>query len=161
MAVTAVSHPQKIYRNNTAKPGEVLILTKALGTGVLTTALKNDQLDDETLQIITESMKRLNLSASEIMIKYNAGACTDVTGYGLTGHLYEMVADGHVSAKIYASKLPLLPRALWAAEKNIPGGLKENKAYLKPYFQSPENLPDNQLNIFFRSANIRWIAVYR
>ncbi len=141
LAVTAIAHPEKIIRNNTARIGDQIILTKPLGTGILTTALKNEKLPLELLDRVTSSMKRLNKNAAEIMIRYDVSACTDVTGFGLLGHLLEMVRDTGLSAGITARTIPLLPEVLnFIRDKQVPGGLKENLAYLKPYIHSSENL---------------------
>jgi selenide,water dikinase len=132
LAVTALAHPKKIVKNNTAKVGDKLILTKPIGTGILTTALKNEKLPDRLLKLVTDNMKYLNRDAGQIMLKYQASACTDVTGFGLLGHLYEMTESGNFSAKIYSHMVPLLPDVLnLIAMRHIPGGLKENLNYLQ------------------------------
>ena len=143
LAVTALAHPKKIIKNNTAKIGDKLILTKPIGTGILTTALKNEKLSNRLLKLVTENMKYLNRDAGQIMLKYQASACTDVTGFGLLGHLFEMTESGNFSVKIYSSMIPLLPDVLnLIAKKHIPGGLKENYNYLQPrvsYSGSPDD----------------------
>ena len=143
LAVTALAHPKKIIKNNTAKIGDKLILTKPIGTGILTTALKNEKLSNRLLKLVTENMKYLNRDAGQIMLKYQASACTDVTGFGLLGHLFEMTESGNFSVKIYSSMVPLLPDVLnLIAKKHIPGGLKENFNYLQPrvsYSGSPDD----------------------
>ena len=143
LAVTALAHPKKIIKNNTAKIGDKLILTKPIGTGILTTALKNEKLSNRLLKLVTENMKYLNRDAGQIMLKYQASACTDVTGFGLLGHLFEMTESGNFSVKIYSSMVPLLPDVLnLIAKKHIPGGLKENYNYLQPrvsYSGSPDD----------------------
>jgi len=152
LAVTALAHPDKIIRNNTAKPGDVLILTKPLGTGILTTALKNEKLPDDLLQLVTDVMKRLNKTAAEVMLRHRVTACTDVTGFGLLGHLHEMMLGSDTSAVIYSSAVPLLPRVLeFAKMEQIPGGLKENLRYLSQFIEVPKNFDPNLLNVLYDS----------
>ena len=106
LAVTGIVHPEKFVKNYGARPGEVLILTKNLGIGILTTGLKFDKISDEILPQLVESMTRLNASASAVMLKYGASACTDVTGYGLLGHASEMAAGNGVHLKIDSCAVP-------------------------------------------------------
>ena len=106
LAVTGTVHPEKFVKNYGARPGEVLILTKNLGIGILTTGLKFDKISDAVLPQLVESMTRLNASASQVMLKYGASACTDVTGYGLLGHASEMAAGNDVRLKIESSAVP-------------------------------------------------------
>ncbi len=132
MAVTGIAHPDEIVKNNTARPGDLLILTKPIGTGILTTALKNEKLPAELLPVITEKMKQLNDRAAEVMKRFGATACTDVTGFGLLGHLFEMTDKTDVSAVLDPSKVPLLPGAEEFRQKgSIPGGLKNNAKYIR------------------------------
>jgi selenide,water dikinase len=106
LSVTGIVHPEKFVKNYGARPGEVLILTKNLGIGILTTGLKFDKISDAILPQLVESMTRLNASASAVMLKYGASACTDVTGYGLLGHASEMAAGNDVRLKIDSSAVP-------------------------------------------------------
>jgi len=148
LAVTGFIAPDEILRNSTARVGDALVLTKRIGTGILTTALKNEKLPEELLRIITDSMKQLNKEASEAMKRHNAHACTDITGYGLMGHLYEVVKGSGVSARIEASKILLFPSVLdFARAGNIPGGLKENRAFLKPHLKIASGIDDAMANV--------------
>ncbi len=150
LAVTAIAHPDKIIRNNTARPGDALILTKPLGTGILTTALKNEMLPDDLLKIVTDTMKRLNKTASEVMRQHGVTACTDVTGFGLLGHLYEMMVGSGTTAQLDTASIPLLPEVLTFAEKKqIPAGLKENRQFLTDFVQVPDNMNPHLLNELF------------
>ena len=110
LAVTGLVHPEKFVKNYGARPGDVLILTKNLGIGILTTGLKFDKVpasrSDSVLSQVVESMTRLNASASEVMLTYQASACTDVTGYGLLGHGMEMAEGSNVGLKIESSAVP-------------------------------------------------------
>jgi selenide,water dikinase len=148
LAVTGFINPGEIIRNSTAKPGDLLVLTKPIGTGILTTALKNEKLPDDLLRTITTVMKQLNKTASETMKRYKAHACTDITGYGLMGHLFEMVEGSSVSAIIEAEKVPLFPRVLeFARAGNIPGGLKENLAYMQPMIKITPGIEEATINV--------------
>lgn len=111
LAVTGVVHPKRFVRNYGAQPGDVLILTKKLGIGILTTGLKFNKIGDEVLPKIVASMTRLNASASEVMLKYGAHACTDVTGYGLLGHGMEMAEGNNVALKIDSRAVPFFTEA--------------------------------------------------
>ncbi len=147
MAVTAVVHPERIIRNSTARPGDLLILTKPIGTGILATALKNELLEEELLELITASMKQLNKTAAEVMPEYRVTACTDVTGYGLLGHLHEMMEGSRTSALLSAEKIPLFPKVLeYSSRGQVPGGLKENKRYLEPFLSLASDLDGNVYN---------------
>lgn len=148
MAVTGFISPKEILRNSTARPGDALVLTKPLGTGILTTALKSEKLPDDLLRIITEAMKQLNKAASEAMKRHSAHACTDITGYGLLGHLFEMANGSGLSAKADAGKIPLFPGVIeFAKGGNIPGGLKENRAFLKPHLKIAKDIDEAIVNI--------------
>lgn len=111
LAVTGVVHPKRFVRNYGAQPGDALILTKKLGIGILTTGLKFNKIGDEVLPKIVASMTRLNASASEVMLKYGAHACTDVTGYGLLGHGMEMAEGNNVALKIDSRAVPFFTEA--------------------------------------------------
>ena len=111
LAVTGVVHPKKFVRNYGAQPGDVLILTKKLGIGILTTGLKFNKIGDEVLPKIVESMTRLNAYAAKVMLKYGAHACTDVTGYGLLGHGMEMAEGNNVALKIDSRAVPFFTEA--------------------------------------------------
>lgn len=131
LSVTGYVHPEKVIKNNTIKDKDVLILTKPLGTGIISTALKVDFADKSILDEFLESMSTLNKNAAEIMIKYNVSACTDVTGFGLAGHLLEMTGDSRFTALIDSESLPVLEGALEnAAMGLIPGGLYRNRDYI-------------------------------
>jgi selenide,water dikinase len=108
-AVTGIIHPQKIYTNATARPGDKLILTKPLGTGFVTTAHKRGDCPDSLFNIACESMIQLNDIGRDVMIEHGAHAATDVTGFGLAGHLLEMALGSPATIVLNLSKLPLFP----------------------------------------------------
>jgi cysteine desulfurase len=125
--VTGIIHPDKVIKNNSAKPGDVLILTKPIGTGILSTALKQNLLEGESILELKNTMIELNRNASEAMIEAGVSSCTDITGFGLLGHLLEMMNASNTTAKIELHKIPLLNNVLELASSGvIPGGTKDN-----------------------------------
>jgi selenide,water dikinase len=131
MAVTGVIHPDKIFRNVGVQEGDVLILTKALGTGIITTALKKGKASDESVNEAVKSMTTLNAAASFVARKHSVHACSDVTGFGILGHALGMASGSGVTLVIESAKMPLLRGAPRLAEKGyITGGCKRNREYL-------------------------------
>ena len=106
LALTGTIHPDQVVRNCGAQPGDLLILTKRLGIGIVTTGLKFDQVSEAVLPTVVESMTRLNQNASEIMLQHEATACTDITGYGLLGHAEEMASGNQVSIEVFSHQVP-------------------------------------------------------
>lgn len=136
MAVTGVVAPEGVITNAGAGPGDALVLTKPLGLGVITTALKRGLLDEATLREATALMAALNRGAAEAMVAAGASACTDVTGFGLLGHLREMAAGAGLDAELWARAVPVLDVA-WelAAGGVISGGTQNNLSYVAPYVE--------------------------
>ncbi|MEG1524135.1 MAG: selenide, water dikinase SelD [Clostridia bacterium] len=134
LSVTGLVHPDKVLKNCGARPGDVLILTKPLGIGILTTARKADMLDQACCDRINQLMATLNKSARDCMIKYRVHACTDVTGFGLMGHLSEMLVGSQVSACLKTAEIDILPEALEMARIGIiPEGMYRNRAFAEAY----------------------------
>jgi selenide,water dikinase len=132
MAVTGLIHPKRILTNSTACPGDQLILTKPIGVGILTTAIKRDKLDEESIKQVVQVMATLNKTAAEVAERYEVHAATDVTGFGLLGHASEIARGSKVGLEIEFSKVPILPRTReMALEKTIPGGTKSNHRWLQ------------------------------
>jgi len=131
-AVTGTIHPQRVLTNSGAQPGDALLFTKALGTGVISTAIKKQQAEQPWIEAATASMTTLNRTAAEAITNGDSEvhAMTDVTGFGLIGHGREMALGSGVSLEITASKVPLLPGALECVRAgHIPGGLKANREF--------------------------------
>ena len=127
LSVTGVMHPANIWRNSTAKPGDALILTKPIGTGILTTARKRDLIGDAELAPALSSMLQLNRCAAEAASSFSPHAATDITGFGLLGHVGEMARASGVGATIDASAVPLFDRvAELASAGAAPGGTVDN-----------------------------------
>jgi len=131
LSCTGFVHPNKILRNNTAHVGDLIVLTKPLGLGILITAIKADLLDEPTVMKVAETMRTLNYKASLIAREFDAHACTDVTGFGFLGHLAEM-SGGVKTIEVDASAIPYFPEALPMASMGIiPSGSYANKEYLE------------------------------
>jgi selenide, water dikinase len=131
MAVTGTIHPDKIVRNVGVQEGDALILTKPLGTGIISTALKRGKASKESVDEAVRSMSTLNAAASTVMRRFPVHACSDITGFGLLGHGLGMASGSSVTLVIEAAKMPLLPRAPRLAEKGyLTGGCKRNRDYL-------------------------------
>jgi len=132
MAVTGVIHPEKIFRNVGVQEGDALVLTKPLGTGIISTALKKGKASKESIDGAVASMTMLNAAASTVARKYPVHACSDVTGFGILGHALGMASGSSVTLVLESSKLPLLHRAARLAEKGyLTGGCKRNRDYLQ------------------------------
>ncbi|MFA5215127.1 selenide, water dikinase SelD [Sulfuricurvum sp.] len=131
LSCTGFVHPDKILRNNTVQEGDLIVLTKPLGLGILITAIKADLLDEPTVLKVAETMRTLNYKASLIAREFDAHACTDVTGFGFLGHLAEM-GGGAKTIEVDANAIPFFPEALPMASMGIiPAGSYANKEYLE------------------------------
>ncbi len=127
LSVVGVLTPGKQIQNSTARPGDVLVLTKPLGTGVVTTALKNGVASDEALDAAVASMLRLNRDAAEVMLAHDVNAATDITGFGIVGHLMTMMRASGTTAILRRADLPVLPGVLGLLDQGIaPGGTHRN-----------------------------------
>lgn len=143
LAVTGTVHPDKIIRNSGARPGDDLILTKPLGTGVLSTALKRGLLNDEQRSLLVENMAGLNREAAGAMQQVGVQACTDVTGFGLLGHLLEMLQEEGICAELNRADIPFLTGAeQLAAAGNIPGGTRDNYEFTRKVVAFADGVPE-------------------
>lgn len=150
LSVIGLIHPDRIVTNGGAKPGDVLILTKELGTGLLSTALKKGELESDATAALVEVMARLNDRAAAKMVEYGATACTDVTGYGLAGHAFEMARESGVTVQLDLRSMPLMDGALWAAEKRfLTGGAANNRGFVGPEARIPDTADENLLHVVF------------
>lgn len=148
LCVTGFIHPAKVLTNGGARPGDILVLTKPLGSGVITTAAKADLASAGALAEAGGQMAALNKAASELAEDLEAHACTDVTGFGLLGHGLEIAQASGVSLEISASDLPLLPQARELAEMGIlPGGLYRNMDYVAPYLRTADGVSQSSLDL--------------
>jgi selenide,water dikinase len=127
MCVIGEVHPERIVRNSGAQLGDILVLTKAIGTGIITTAIKRDAADEESVRAAIDSMTTLNRKAAEAMLRHGVHAATDVTGFGLLGHLREIARASRMAARVHASDVPLLPGARDLVMREfVPGGTRRN-----------------------------------
>jgi selenide,water dikinase len=142
-AVTGVIHPQRIRTNAGAKPGDLLLLTKPLGTGVISTALKQGLARVGDVRAATDSMLTLNRAAAEAMQDLEIHALTDVTGFGLLGHAREIAVASRVTLEIDATRVPILPGALeYVRAGAIAGGLKNNRDFVGPCVEAVSEFDD-------------------
>lgn len=145
LSVTGTIHPEKIFRNNTARDGDYLFLTKPIGTGIITTAAKAQVVNDDALAMAIDVMRTLNLEACKAIQQISPSSVTDVTGFGLLGHLTEMMAGSGTTATISFSQIPLLPQCLELAEQGIfPGGSQKNLDIAKLTTAWGDDLPEAQ-----------------
>ena len=150
MAITGVIDPRRIVRNVGARSGDVLILTKPLGTGILMTAFKRDRLANEYYNPAVRCMAELNATAAQAMRKYEVHAATDITGFGLAGHATKMADGSRVTLVIEESDLPLLPGALELSREGlIPGGGKRNREFFGPSVRISDEVADEIAVIAF------------
>lgn len=149
LSVAGFVHPQKIYRNNTLRVGDVLILTKPIGMGVLTTGIKADMLAENAVLKTADILTQLNYKASLAMREFDVSACTDVTGFGLAGHAYEMCGS-NFTLEFNFDAVAIVEEAKELANMGIiPAGTYNNKAYLDLYVNIKKESPDE---IFFYDA---------
>ncbi len=147
LAVTGLAHPDRIVRKAGGQAGDALILTKPLGTGILTTALDRRMIREEDLCEAVETMRNLNRPAAEAMLEVGVHACTDVTGFGLLGHLHELAEASGVSARVSLNQVPVLP-GVWdlARRDAVPGGSRNNQRYLTEHVTWGEGIkPEEQV----------------
>lgn len=136
LAITGTIHPDRIVRNVGAKPGDRLVLTKPLGAGVITTALRGGLAPADVIRTATDGMKTLNRLASEAMLEVGVNAATDVTGFGLLGHLWEMASGSGVSAIVYTYNVPYYNGFSALAETSgFPGGAYATREFLKDHLR--------------------------
>jgi selenide,water dikinase len=149
-AVTGLVHPDRVLANRAAKPGDHLVLSKRLGTGVVTTALKREIADPAHVQAAIESMLTLNNGSWSVMLAFEAHACTDITGFGLIGHAREMALASGVTIEIEVDKLEFLPGAVeYAREGAVPGGLKNNREFASGDVEITREFPEETLTLLY------------
>jgi selenide,water dikinase len=150
LAVTGVVHPKKIFTNAKAKSGDKLVLTKPLGTGIISTALKGGMASEEAVRKSVESMVILNRTASEWMKKFGAHACTDVTGFSFIGHALEMATASQVGMVIQSKAIPIFPEAMEYAKLGlIPGGAYSNRDFYSCRVEIYSDVPNLLVDILY------------
>ena len=150
LSVTGLVRPDRVITNAGARPGDRLVLTKPIGTGIISTAVKGSAAGEQAVAESTASMMRLNRRAAEAMIASGASACTDVTGFGLLGHAAEMAEASKVALVIDVSSVPLLTGARdYAGMGLVPGGTRANREFRKASFEAGSEIPDVDLDLLF------------
>jgi len=150
LSVTGVIHPGKVVRNTGAKPGDSLILTKPLGTGIINTAIKAGAAEGKTISTVTQHMAALNRNASEVMMEIGVHACTDVTGFGFLGHACEMIQDTPIGFEIDHKAVPVMPEAIRFAQTGfVPGGMYRNRDFRAKMVDFASGLPQWVADVFF------------
>ncbi len=150
LSVTGLIHPDAVLTNTGARIGDRIILTKPLGTGIINTAQKGGMAAPKAVQRAIEVMTELNRKAAEVMKGFKVHACTDVTGFGLLGHLCEMLGQGEIGIRISLDAIPILPKAEeYAAMGLVPGGAHRNKEFYKTKVQGAEDCSLALLDILY------------
>lgn len=136
LAVVGLVHPDKIITNDNGKPGDILVLTKPLGTGILCQALKYDMLDNNSVSILTEQLCTLNDKAANAMQEAGVKCATDITGFGLAGHLHKLAKASNCGAEINIDEIPFLLNSLELATDNVHSGIvNKNREFINPHIQ--------------------------
>jgi selenide,water dikinase len=149
-SVTGSIHPDRIKANSSARAGDVLVFTKRIGTGVVTTALKRGIASESDVQAAIDSMMLLNRRACEAMLAFDVHGCTDVTGFGMIGHAREMANGSGLTIEIEAASVRFLPGALdYARQGAIPGGLKNNREFASCAVDIAANIPPEIENLLY------------
>lgn len=150
LAVTGLVHPDRLVTNRGACPGDLLVLTKPVGTGVIVTAAKGGVIADSEMREAVEVMAMLNRRASEAMVEVGVSACTDITGFGLLGHLAEMCLASSVGAVLEAGAVPVLGAAREMARMGmIPGGAYANRKHLEQQVVFSGDVPEDLADLLF------------
>jgi selenide,water dikinase len=150
LSVTGIINPRKVVMNNGAKAGDKLILTKKLGTGIISTAIKAGKIKKTTIKKVTQLMVTLNKTASEAMMRVGIHACTDITGFGFLGHAAEMLTDTANGMVIESSNIPFFPEVQALAESGmLPGGLHRNRDFRKGMIKFNRDVPEYLADILY------------
>jgi len=151
-AVTGTVHPGRVLTNSGAKPGDRLLFTKAIGTGVISTAIKRRHADIAWIRGAVHAMTTLNKAAAEVVTSggFTVHAMTDVTGFGLIGHVRELARGSGVSVRLFASKVPLLEGALECVRHGcVPGGLKANRGFAEGCVEYADEVPEDVRTLLY------------
>jgi selenide,water dikinase len=150
MAITGVIHPDRVIRNVGVRAGDALVLTKSLGTGIISTALKKRKATPASMKAAVTSMVTLNRTASTVMREFPVHACSDVTGYGLLGHAQEMASGSNVTIVLQSRALPVLPGAVRLAEQgHLTGGCRRNRDYLSDKTEVADSIRGGLVEVAF------------
>ncbi len=150
LSVTGIIHPGRIVTNAEARPGDVLVLTKPLGTGLIISAIKAGKVFEEHINLATRSMVLLNKTASEAMLEVGVSACTDITGFGLMGHAYELAEASKVTLSFFAERIPIFDGCERYVKMGLmPGVSKLSKKYLKDAIRINPRVREEVVDVLF------------
>ena len=150
LSVTGFVHPARVLTKNNLRPGDRLILTKPLGTGIVNTAIKAGMASADLTDMVTRLMAALNRNAAEIMSGFDIGACTDVTGFGLLGHLAEMVCGSGMGVRIFSAQVPMISEAIGFASMGlIPAGAYKNREFRETMIDFAETVTRAMRDVLF------------
>ncbi len=150
LSVTGTVHPNRLITNSGARPGDKLILTKPLGTGIINTAIKAGMAGKKIVEKVTKCMTSLNNKASEIMQQFEVHSCTDITGFGFIGHVYQLAKNSQIGIKIYSDSIPFFSEVIDFARKGLcPGGLTRNRDFYSSNVEFAAGVPDYINDILF------------
>lgn len=150
LSVAGLVHPDQLMRNSSLQPGDRLILTKAVGTGLIATALKASMASPQALEAMVLSMCTLNRRAAEVAVRFGVKSCTDVTGFGLVGHLVEMARASSCRVRLDSATVPLLEGALDAASTGlVPGGAHSNRKFFSTWVSLQGTLSPEMIDVMF------------
>jgi selenide,water dikinase len=150
LSITGYIHPGRILTKRNLQSGDRLILTKLIGTGIVTTAIKAGLAGESVINRVTEAMATLNRDAALVMENFTVHACTDITGFGFLGHLAEMVVGSGCGVRITAVAVPMYPEALeWAAMGLIPAGAYNNRSFRGSFVDFASTVPQNVQDLLF------------
>ena len=150
LCVTGIAHPDSVVTKAGAQVGDTLILTKPLGVGLITTALRAQEADPEHVKTAVESMLGLNRAAAQAMQEVGVHACTDITGFGLLGHALQMAQNSRAGLKIHSASVPIFPETTEFAEMGlIPGGTHRNKKFHPDMVEQTDKVPEHLMDILF------------
>jgi len=150
LSVTGVVHPDRLITNSGTRIGDSLVLTKPLGTGILSTALKNRLIDETSFAPVAKSMATLNKKAAELMMEMGVHSCTDITGFGLIGHASHLVQEGETGIELDFNSIPVFPEAFEFSRKEVyPGGLGRNRDFYSAQMEFKGKIPAFRSNLLF------------
>jgi len=161
LSVTGTIHPDKLVSNSGARPGDTIILTKPIGTGIINTAIKAGLVSDELIDRISKSMATLNRKASELMQENGVHACTDITGFGLLGHAAQLAERSQVSLEFDLAAIPRFPEVAMLARQGLcPGGLYRNKEYFLNKVTFEGSIPEHVQDILFDAQTSGGLLIF-
>lgn len=150
LSVTGFINPADVLTNSNSKEGDALILTKPLGIGILNTGIKAGLVSEDGYKTAVETMSELNKFSKDAMMKVGVNSCTDITGFGLLGHAFEMAQGSNTTLKLYSDCIPIIEEAIILAKMGIiPGGAYKNMNYIKDHVKISEKIPQERIDCMF------------